>query len=549
MTPSRKVAEIVKSLYEKRNFPWDFYFMAMAEADWREGSADLPATKSYFIRKAPFGGSYCLLGGITDAIVTTRDLRFDSPYFMEHAVRMGSSPEFVDYLAKRERLRLKIVGGREGAVFFPHEPIVSGRGSLLDMRLFEGIMTYSLNYSSLSLTKWFRVVHAAHPGKVMEFSLRRSQNSRKSSFNAMLAGCFATSNCDMAEHADVLVAGTMGHEYIQSHGSVELAFDRWLEHWPMRPVGLIDTVQTLQHDFPLWLDAVYKHRDRIREANPVFWGWRNDSGDLGYLAVEEYRRFMNHPLAKIDWFRDNMFDILTNELDEYRITNITNQIRNDAEPAGLDVHDIRSKIIWAPGTRPGVCEDQPSLGGVMKLMEVVGYPTLKPALDSDGNPGAKTSIPGYNHSCLMRDAQGNIACCLIYPARKYILVDDGEGGLSLRSVQSGKTPKTLIAMHKDSRTAFMELPNKGIIQQQRLLFDSTTNNHNTDYIPQENQEMVAPLDDNIEDVTSRIHEGISRLHFTMTSRLENPYPMKVSVPPDLFELREDMLQKRELIHR
>lgn len=549
MKPSKKLAEIVDNLYEKRHFPWDFYAMAMAEADWRDGRADLPAVKSYFIRKAPFEGSYCLFGGVTDTIVTVNNLRFNSPDFMESAIRMGSSPEFVEYLAKRERLRLRIVGGREGTVFFPHVPIISGLGPLLDMRLFEGITTYSANYSSLALTKWFRVVHAAKPGKVMEFSLRRSQNSRRSSLNAMLAGCFATSNCDLAEYADVRVAGTMGHEYIQSYGNVALAFDRWLEHRPMRPVGLIDTLQTLQHDFPAWLDAVYKHRDRIREANPPFWGWRNDSGDLGYLAVEEYRRFMNHPLAKIDWFRDYMYDILTNELDEYYITNITNQIRNDAEPAGLDVNDIRSKIMWAPGTRPGVCQDQPSLGGVMKLMEIMGSPTLKPALDSDGNPGAKTSIPGYNLSCLVPDEDGSIACCLIYPARKYSLVPDETGGLSLHNLQTGETPKEITVMHKDSRSSFMVLPNKGIIRQQKLLFDSTLDNHNTDYIPKEGRETPVPLGDEIEDVTNRIHEGIDLLHFTMTSRLVDPYKMKVSVTPDLFDLRESMLRDRVLIHK
>ena len=550
MKPTKKLMEIVKVLYEKRTFPWDFYFMAMAEADWREGRADLPATKSFFIRKAPFNGSYCLLGGITDAISTTDDLRFNTEEFIEGAIRMGSSPEFVKWLSEREKLHVKIIGGKEGTVFFPHEPIVSVQGPLADIRLVEGILTHSLNFSSLSLTKWFRVVHAARPGSVMEFSLRRSQDARRASLNAMLAGCTATSNCDLGGYADVRVAGTMGHEYIMGHGDVATAFDRWLENQPHRPVGLIDTLQTLQHDFPAWLNAVYKHRERILAANPPFWGWRNDSADLGYLAVEQYRRFMDHSLSRMVWFRDNMRDILTNELDEYTITDITNQIRNDAEPAGLDVNDLRSKIIWAPGTRPGVCEDQPSLGGVAKLMEITGNPTLKPALDSDGNPGTKTSIPGYNLSCLVPNGDKSIACCLIYPARRYRLVSDDAGGLCLHDMEKGETPNYITAMHKDTSTSYMMLPNKGLVQQQYVLFDSSKRNHNTDYIPEEGvSDMDLSLDDTIEDVTKRIHEGIDRLHFTMTSRLVKPYTIKVSVTPDLFELRNSMLKDRVLIRR
>jgi nicotinate phosphoribosyltransferase len=540
MKPSKILSEIVNNLFEHRNFPWDFYFPAMAEADWRDGRADIPAVKSFFIRKAPFGGSYCLLGGITEAINTLNNLRFDTKEFREGAIRMGSSPEFIDWLSSRKRLRVRITGGLEGTVFFPNEPIVTAEGPLADIRLVEGILTYALNFSSLSMTKWYRVIKAARPGQVLDFSLRRAQSSRRATLNAMLAGCSATSNCDVAEYADVPVRGTMGHEGPMSEGDVGKYFEKWLRYQPHRPIGLVDTLQCLENDFPLWLDAVYKYRDKIKEAGSPIWGWRNDSGDLGYLAVEQYRRFFNHKLSQDPWFRDKMRIVLTNELDEYTITSIINQIRDDAEPAGLDVHDIKSRIIWAAGTRPGVCEDQASLGGVAKLMEIDGYPTLKPALDSDGNPGSKTSIPGFNLSCLVPNGDNSIACCLIYPSANYSLGLSEDGGLRLLG-PTGELSK-IVAVHKDSRAAFLELENRNLVKQQFYLYDSTEG------FPDPFLDITLKSD-TLDDVTRRINVGIDRLHFTMTSRLVKPHMMKVSVTPDLFDLRDSMLKNRVLIKK
>jgi nicotinate phosphoribosyltransferase len=537
MEATKNLADGINQAYEHRNFPWDFYFMAMAEADWRAGRADLPATKSFYIRNAPFGGSYCLLGGITEALVTIKNLDFLGKDFYEGAVHMGSSPDFVNWLAVRERLRVRVLGGREGTVFFPNEPIVTVQGPLADIRLVEGILTYALNFPSLALTKWYRIVRSARPGVVLDASLRRDQDSRRASLGAMSAGCVATSNCDFAGFFDVKVAGTMGHEWPMSFGDIPLAFDKWLECHPNRPVGLVDTLQCMEHDFPAWLEAVYKHRDRIKEANPPFWGWRNDSGDLGYYSVEQYRRAMQHPLTQDPWFRDRMRIVLANELDEYTITNISNQIRDDVEPTGLDANEIKSRILWMVGTKAGVCYDQPSLGGVAKLMECDDCPTLKPALDSDGHPGPKTSIPGFNLSCLVPNGDDSIACCLIYPAHRYTLVSDGAGGWSLHNKKTGETPKTIIAMHKDSSSSFMELKNQGLIAQQDCLYDSTQG--------------ASVLGDawleTLDGVSKRIEDGIGRLHFTMTSRLVKPHSMKVSVTPDLFELRDSMLKNKTLM--
>jgi nicotinate phosphoribosyltransferase len=519
-------------------FPWDQYFMSMAEADWKDGRADARSSKSFFIRKTPFQGSYCLLGGVNEAINDIQNLDFSTEEFQEGAIRQGSSREFVQWLGKRKYLRVRINGGYEGTVFFPHEPIVSADGPLPDIRLVEGILDRALNYASLSLTKWFRLVRAARPGYVYDASWRRSQDDRRTSLNAMLAGCYATSNSDLAGFFDVPVVGTMGHEYPMSYGDVRISFRKWLEHMPHKPMLLVDTLQCLEHDFPIALDMFYEFREKIKAADPKIWGWRNDSGDLGYNTVEQYRKFMNHKLSQDPWFRERMRVVLANNIDEYVITNIINQIRDDAEPAGLDVYDIKSRILWMAGTRPGTCEDQSSLGLVGKLMMCDNEPTLKLALDADGNPGSKTSIPGNNFSCLVPGKDGTIACALIYPDDRYYLTQFSDyPGWRLCDAETDDPLEKIIAVHKDSRSSFMELENQGLVRQQYRLYNS---------IDEPEDAQIEWKDDTIQDVTSRINKGIDRLHFTSTSRLVKPHAMKVSVTPDLFELRDKMIKNRIL---
>lgn len=63
--------------------PWDEYFMAMAQTDFLSGRADEFASKSYFIRKAPFGGSYAVLAGLTSFLRVLSDFSFKDPVVQE----------------------------------------------------------------------------------------------------------------------------------------------------------------------------------------------------------------------------------------------------------------------------------------------------------------------------------------------------------------------------------------------------------------------------------------------------------------------------------
>ncbi len=529
--PQRTLLAAVKSAFPLQMFPWDDYFPTMAEADLLTGRADVLAAKSYFIRQAPFGGSYALLGGVTEMLRTMSELDFTHPDLIAGMRDMHYRPEFISWLQQQERLRLQVYAPPEGSVFFPNEPIVTVRAPLPHLRLAEGVLTEALNFPTLSLTKWYRMRRTVRPGHVLEFGRRRSQNALRSSFYGILGGCYATSNDELRRHADVLVQGTMGHEWMQGYGDVRAAFHAWLTVKPEKPVGLVDTMQCLEHDFPVWLDEVWEHREAIKSANPAIWGWRNDSGDLAYLTIEQYVRFLKHPLAQDPWFVERMRIVLTNELDEYAAQAIIAQIRTQAGAAGLDAEDILRRIIWAAGTKPSTCWDQPAIGGVAKLMMVDGKACIKLAFDAEGLPGLKTSIPHFNRSAVIRNGSGEVKTVLLYPADTFSdTLSDGHFVNAHNEVV-----RDLQLCHPENPAAQMRLTDYTASIQQHLVFDTLQGGGFT----------TAWQDVNIADVAARIQRGVDSLHWSMT-RLDKPYPVKVSLTPALFALRRRMIEQRVL---
>lgn len=525
--PSQNLLEGSRAAFPRQMFPWDDYFARMAETDFLCDRGDVPSVKSFFIRNAPFGGSFAVFGGITAALRGIMDVDFADPDFKAGMLDMGYRPEFVEWLAARKHLKLEVYAPCEGSVIFPSEPAVTVVGPLADIRFAEGILTEALNFPTLSMTKWYRLIRAVRPGRVLEFGRRRAQNAQKAALYGMLAGCFATSSSELRRFFDFVVSGTMGHEWIQSFGDVRAAFKAWLDHQPHKAIGLIDTKQCLEHDFPIWLDEVYNHREAIKAANGPIWGWRNDSGDLAYLTIEQYIRFFKHPLAEDAWFAERMRIVLTNDLDEYSAKSIIEQIRTQAAQAGLNAEDIIRRIIWAAGTKPSTCDDQPSLGGVAKLMEVEGDACIKLAFDADGRPGMKTSIPGFNRSALIRDASGEVKCVLIYPARHY---EVSEGRMYDRYRREYLDVVT--AYQPDTSSAKLEIANYSATPQQQMLFDSISGGPHG----------LTGYWDNptIASVQQRVQTSVDQLHWSVT-RIDNPHTVKVLLTPDLFDLRQRMI--------
>jgi nicotinic acid phosphoribosyltransferase len=327
------------------------------------------------------------------------------------------------------------------------------------------------------------------------------------------------------------ISGTMGHEWIMSFPDVKTAFETWIKNEPRQLVGLVDTVRSLEVDFPAWLDALYAHRDFVKEHNAPFWAWRNDSGDLAVLTMEQYRRFFEHPLSKDPWFVERMRIVLTNDLDEHSASAIRAQIASQSPAAGLDAADILRRIVWGAGTRPGSCVDDPALGGVMKLFEVDGDPTMKLSLDAYGRFGAKTSLPGFNRSALVMNENGQFAMVLVYPDYRYEIRDG-----KLHDVVKGRTLDAIEGHHPDTPGNSIRIDGMyTIVPQQGLIYDSIegdgfTGDWNNPTLP---------------DVTATIRESMSRLPWSMT-RMVSPEVVPVRVTEDLFDLRRHMIEGRRM---
>src|SRR6267142_2830326 len=66
----------IRKQFDRPLLPWDDYYMAMAQTDFLLGRHNLQASKTFFIREAPFGGSYAHLGGLHSFIRILEDYRF-----------------------------------------------------------------------------------------------------------------------------------------------------------------------------------------------------------------------------------------------------------------------------------------------------------------------------------------------------------------------------------------------------------------------------------------------------------------------------------------
>jgi len=486
--------------------PWDEYFMTMAQTDFFMNTHERKATKTFFIRKAPFKGSYAIFGGLSLFLNTLSKFSFNEEVIAE-LKELGYNSNFLKYLKEKKRLNLRIESIDEGSLALPNEPILIIEGDLLSVRLAEGMLCHDINFGTLSMTKWHRVVLAAAPGKVLEFSRRRAQNPNKNTLYAFLAGVHFSSNSAIRQGFSYLpVSGTMGHEFIQSIGDEFFAFDSWLTHNPERPVLLVDTIDTLKSGLPNAIRAFKKHWDRIKKAGGVP-AIRNDSGDLAYLTIEERRLLDLNGLEEVQI-------IQTNDLDEYKIQSIKEQIFIQSQRAGLDANKLLEKVIWAAGTMPGTCYDQPSLGGVAKLTTIESFngmvrSVIKIAKDNK----EKTSIPDNNRSVLVLNEQNELVCCLIYRHQK------------------DKLEEQTVAYSLNDRNKFVVLhgDKDQHIARQSLVYSDNFIKRNT-----------------YNDVSDNVKKAMGLLHWTH-KRFEMPHKIKVSLTSELFDLRQELISRNKLI--
>lgn len=400
--PTDVLIDGIRSTFPLEIAPWDEYFMAMAQTDFLCGQANSFSSKSYFIRKSPFNGSYALLGGLTSFLRVISDFRLDDEAVEQVLKYQGYESSFIEFLKTKGKLNLTVYSYPEGSMFFPFEPVIVLEGDLVSIRIAEGILTREVNFPTLSLTKWHRCALSAHPGKLFEFSRRRAQDPTRTSLYAHLGGADFTSNTEICRGFKIASKGTMGHEWIQSIEDEFSAFDVWLTHNPNKPVLLVDTIDTLNSGIPNAIRAFNKHKEFLKGVP----GIRLDSGDLALLAIESRKMLDSQNLQDVKIF-------MTNDLSEYTISDIKNQIKEYCSRDQIDANIVLKTLVWAAGTMPGTCYDQPSLGGVMKLTSITKDTTEKSLIKLAKDNPIKCSIPGSNRVAWLWSKE-NFMCSVIY---------------------------------------------------------------------------------------------------------------------------------------
>ena len=175
--PSTDILTGIQGMFPLEIAPWDEYFMAMAQTDFKEGRAGVYATKSYFIRKAPFGGSFALLGGLHAFLETICEFRFSHPAVQAALLDQGYHLDFLEYLKENPALNLKVYSALEGSVFLPNEPIVTVAGDLISVRIAEGILTRAMKFTTLTMKKWNRICSSESPRPLQNNALRLLRGS------------------------------------------------------------------------------------------------------------------------------------------------------------------------------------------------------------------------------------------------------------------------------------------------------------------------------------------------------------------------------------
>ena len=152
----------------------DFYELTMANGYFQSGQVDEAiAYFDMFYRKVPDGGGYAIMAGLEPVIEYLKGLKFTEED-IEYLRGTGQfCEEFLEYL-RNFKFSCDVWAVPEGTPIFPHEPILTVRGPVMQAQFIETMILLCINHQSLIATKANRVVRAAEGRTVLEFGSRRA---------------------------------------------------------------------------------------------------------------------------------------------------------------------------------------------------------------------------------------------------------------------------------------------------------------------------------------------------------------------------------------
>ena len=346
----------------------DFYELTMADGYFETGMSEDIAYFDMFFRKVPDGGGFSIMAGLEQAIDYLKNLKFTEEDIEYLRSKQMFCEEFLNYLRKFE-FKCDVWAVPEGTPVFPHEPIVTVRGPVMQAQFIETMILLTLNHQSLIATKANRIVRAAKGRPVMEFGTRRAHGAEAAIFGARAAyigGCAGTA-CTIADRDyGIKALGTMAHSWVQMFPDEYTAFKKYAEIYPQNCTLLLDTYNVLKSGVPAAIRV-------FKEMKPESMGIRIDSGDVTYLTKKARKMLDDAGLTECKI-------VVSNSLDEYIIRDVI------LEGACIDFFGVGERLITA--------KSEPVYGGVYKLAALETNGELIPKIKISENV-EKITNPGF----------------------------------------------------------------------------------------------------------------------------------------------------------
>lgn len=333
----------------------DLYALTMSQALFLDGRHNQNATFHAFIRNTPYNGSYLVSAG-QNIISEWLDKNWK---FSERDIRVLANkkvpdpktgemvnvfkPEFLEML-KNAKLEISMDAMPEGEIAFASEPIYKISGPIWQCLAVEAAILNVMNSQSNFATYASHLKTAANGKPVAEFGLRRAQavGGLSSTRGSYVGGIDVSSNCWAETNYGIPTIGTMAHAYVMVHETEYEAYLNWAKYSPHLAIFLPDTYDAIK-GMPKVIEA-------CKETDTKLLGFRQDSGDLGFLANQG--RVI---AAQENWTLTK--NAASNDLGRDTIASLEQQY-----PEALD--------LYAVGTKLATCSEQPALGGVYKVGNV-----------------------------------------------------------------------------------------------------------------------------------------------------------------------------------
>jgi nicotinate phosphoribosyltransferase len=361
--------------YDNLTLHTDKYQINMMYAHWVQGSSNEKAVFEAYFRKLPFGNGYAVFAGLDRIVNYMQSIRFgDDEIDYLRTQEENYKEEFLVEL-RQFRFTGNLHAVPEGTLVFPNEPLIRVEARVFEAQLIETALLNFINYQTLIATKASRIKQVAPHDVLLEFGTRRAQEADAAIWGARaayLAGFHATSNLRAGMIFGIPTKGTHSHAWVQGHDTEEEAFRKYAEALPDQVTLLVDTYDTLKSGVRNAIKTARFLESQGKRMNAI----RLDSGDLAYLSQQARHMLDDSGFSYVKI-------VASNDLDENIIFNLKGQ------GAKIDV--------WGVGTNLITAADQPSLGGVYKLVAREKNGKYEPVIKISGNP-EKVTNPGFKEA-------------------------------------------------------------------------------------------------------------------------------------------------------